>query len=103
MLVMVDRVCAATPAGQHYFVEEFICMDPVQCSARPTIAPYTTNNMLVDGTRSICRLCASICDGCANNNVNDCVKCVPGSNRVLDRVPPTTKCTCDVGHVEVDE
>lgn len=102
MMVMVDRACAAAPPGQHYFIERFICMDPALCSSEPSIAPYTTNNLLVDGINSICRLCESICDGCANNDVNDCVKCVPGSNRVLDKVPPTTKCTCDIGYVEVN-
>ena len=105
-MVMVDRACAAAPVGLHYFVEKFICMLAADCSAVPNEPPHVTNNLLLDGTNFICRQCATVCDGCANNDVRDCAACVPGSNRVLNTNPltPTSppRCVCDIGYVEVD-
>ena len=104
MMVMIDRACAVSPpapAGLHYFVERFNCMPSADCTGITPVAPYLTNNLLIDGTQSLCLQCAKVCDGCSGDT-QSCNTCVAGSNRKKNLPPTPTTCLCDIGYVEVN-
>ena len=101
-MVMVDRACTLTPAGLHYFVERFNCMPSTDCTGVTAVAPYLTNNLLVDPALFLCLQCDSVCDGCTGTT-QACNTCVAGSNRVKTVAASPSTCVCDAKYVEVNK